>query len=257
MNRLQFDAYVMRMLGEGAIRINVTAEQKQDCIDRAIRFFLDNSTDGSERVLMAYSITQSDVDNNRLVLPAEIVSVTAIQKISRTPFSSVSDVEQAALTGAMFPNGLFAAGDGCTNSSYSTMSIPGSSILEYLSSMSVTGAITQTVKEPVLFKFNSHSKKMSLYNHITAGEIILIEAESRLDPDEVEAIFEDVYLQELAAAFVGVQWGNNLLKFDNVAMPGGNSVNGSNILSRYREMEDKAREEIRSKLIAPPIARFA
>jgi hypothetical protein len=80
---------------------------------------------------------------------------------------------------------------------------------------------------------------------ITVGRYLVIEAYVALSPTIFTEIFNDILLKKYFTALVKRQWGANLSKFDNVALPGGATRRGGEI---YREAEEeitRLEEEVR------------
>ena len=58
-----------------------------------------------------------------------------------------------------------------------------------------------------------------------------------LDPNVYTDVWNDRWLKRYATALIKKQWGENLSKYEGIAMPGGVTFNGSRIL-------DEANQEI-------------
>jgi len=73
---------------------------------------------------------------------------------------------------------------------------------------------------------------------INKNEYIVIECIRKQDPTTFTDIYNDVWLKKYCTAKLKLQWGQNLIKFDGIQMPGGVTLNG-------RQLVDDAKEEIR------------
>jgi hypothetical protein len=62
-----------------------------------------------------------------------------------------------------------------------------------------------------------------------------------IDPNNAVEIYNDVWLKRYLTALIKRQWGQNLIKFKNVSLPGGTTLNG-------REFYEDAQEEIETIL---------
>ena len=82
---------------------------------------------------------------------------------------------------------------------------------------------------------------------------LLIEAHRMLDPTDVTEVYNDMFLKRYATALMKKQWGMNLIKYNNVQLPGGITLNGRQIyedaLAEILKMED----EVLSKYAIPPL----
>ena len=112
-----------------------------------------------------------------------------------------------------------------------------------------TGSIIQ-------YRFTKRNGKLFIDydpSMLTEGKIFIIECYRALDPQNLTKIYNDFWVKRYATAAIKKQWGQNLIKFNNVQLPGGVQINGRQIY------EDAVREidEIESKIISdyelPPL----
>ena len=100
--------------------------------------------------------------------------------------------------------------------------------------------------------FMRHSKHgnrlyidMDWENNINKNEYILIECIRKQDPTTFTDIYNDVWLKKYATAKLKLQWGQNLIKFDGIQMPGGVTLNGRQLVDDAREEIQRLEEEVR------------
>ena len=80
---------------------------------------------------------------------------------------------------------------------------------------------------------------------LSAGEYIIIECYRKLDPTDMTDIYNDMWLKKYATALVKYQWGENLSKFQGIALPGGVTLDGSAMKQEAQEEITKLEEESR------------
>ena len=91
------------------------------------------------------------------------------------------------------------------------------------------------------FRYNRHADK--LYLDISWGsdadidDFIIVEVDKILDPDTYADIWGDMFLKKYNTALMKKQWGQNLIKFEGMQLPGGVTMNG-------RQMYDDAQTEL-------------
>jgi hypothetical protein len=105
-----------------------------------------------------------------------------------------------------------------------------------------TGSIVQ-------YRFTKRNGKLFLdydASMMTEGKIFIIDCYRALDPTQLTKIWDDFWLKRYTVALFKRQWGENLIKFNGVQLPGGVSINGRQIF------EDALREieEIETKMIS-------
>ena len=86
---------------------------------------------------------------------------------------------------------------------------------------------------------------MDWENNINKNEYILIECIRKQDPTTFTDIYNDVWLKKYATAKLKLQWGQNLIKFDGIQMPGGVTLNGRQLVDDAREEIQRLEEEVR------------
>ena len=92
-----------------------------------------------------------------------------------------------------------------------------------------------------LFRYNQHADR--LYLDIEWGvdanmdDWVIVECDKILDPDTYADVWSDLFLKKYTTALIKRQWGQNLIKFDGMQLPGGVTLNG-------RQMYDDATASI-------------
>src|SRR5277367_5564720 len=76
--RTQFKEYCLRRLGKGVIDINVSDEQVSDRINDALLYWWDWGLDGTEHAYFSYQVTPTDIQNQYITLPENIIGAVQI-----------------------------------------------------------------------------------------------------------------------------------------------------------------------------------
>ena len=80
---------------------------------------------------------------------------------------------------------------------------------------------------------------------VTAGQYIVVECYRIIDPDTFTDVYNDYYLKRYATALIKKQWGQNLLKFEGMTMPGGVQFNGRQLYEDALQDIERLEEEVR------------
>ena len=247
--------YCLRKLGAPVLEINVDDDQIDDLVDDAIQYFNERHYDGVERMYLKYKVSQDDIDRGRAggTDGVGIVTTTGTSNIvgTATTFNfyensnyiqvpdSVIGVEKifkfdtSAISGGMFSikYQLF------LNDLY------------YFSSVDLlTYAMTKTYLEDIDFllttdkqvRFNKRQDRLYLDIDWTAqseGNYLVIDCYRALDPNDYARVWNDSFLKPYLTALIKRQWGQNMMKFTGVKLPGGVELNG-------RQMYDDAQKEL-------------
>ncbi len=86
----------------------------------------------------------------------------------------------------------------------------------------------------VEYRWNQRQDKLFLDidpSKVVEGNYLLIDCYRALDPTEYTQVYNDRWLKKYIPALIKRQWGQNLIKFQGVQLPGGVSLNGEKIFS--------------------------
>jgi len=89
-------------------------------------------------------------------------------------------------------------------------------------------------------------------NDIKAGDYIVAEVYTTVDPNTHTSVFNDMFVKEYTTALIKQQWGTNLIKFDGMQLPGGVVLNGRQIYDDATGEIERLRENLRLEQELPP-----
>ena len=252
-SRQQFIDYCLRRLGYPVIEINVDDEQIEDRINDALQLFTDYVSEGSFRSYFPLTITQDivdrgfidfDLDANLFQFVADrILSVIRVLPID----DSTSSVNFFDVKYQMRLNDMWDLQTGIGDLAYYEQ------MQQYLTTvdMKLTG-------HPQI-QFSRNNNTLSIFGDISgsrgdlqAGDKIMIEAYIAADPNSVGKIYDNMFLKEYATALIKEQWGQNLIKFEGMQLPGGVQLNGRQIIEDARQEIETIRQRIYNEYDTPP-----
>jgi hypothetical protein len=92
-----------------------------------------------------------------------------------------------------------------------------------------------------MFRFNRHMDRLHLDvswgGDVNIDDWIVVECDKIIDPDSFADIWSDMFLKRYNTALMKKQWGQNLIKFEGMTLPGGITMNG-------RQLYDDAQTEL-------------
>jgi len=263
--------YCLRQLGAPVLEINVADEQIDDLVDDAIQYFNERHYDGVERMYLKYKVTQEDLDRGKAggTDGVGIVTTTGTSNISgiSTTFNfyetsnyiqvpdSVIGIEKifkfdtSSISGGMFSikYQLF------LNDLYYFNSVE---LLQYAMTKSYLEDIDFLLTTDKQIRFNKRQNRLYLDIDWVAQSkdtFFVIDCHRALDPEDFSKIYNDSFMKKYLTSLIKRQWGQNLIKFNGVKLPGGIELNGRQIYEdAQRELEDiKQRMSMEYEL--PPI----
>lgn len=236
-NRKQFKEFCLRKLGEPVIEINVAPEQVEDRIDEALQFYTEFHFDGVEKTYYKYQLQPADIQNRYIKLPDNIIGAIRMFPIGDPAISSDNLFNiryQIAL------NDLY------TLTSQSM--VPYISVLEHLRLFEELLVGEQPIR------FNRKNGLLYLdqdWNSVTVGMYVLIEAYKVVSPEVYPKIWQDMWLQRLATSYIKKQWGENLSKYNGIALIGGIQFNGQQLFAAAMQDIDILEKKISDDLSMP------
>ena len=105
------------------------------------------------------------------------------------------------------------------------------------------------------FRFSRHQDQLHIDmdwdNDVDVDSFLVVEAYRILDPQTYTDVYNDMFLKRYLIALLKLQWGNNLIKFQGVQMPGGVTLDGQRILQEAQEEITKIEEEMQLRFEEP------
>ena len=253
-SRQELKDYCLRQLGFPVIEINVDDSQLEDRLDDALQTFSEYHFDGVMRTYFKHQVTSTDVSNGYIDTDSiaanaasigvavengrQIMSVTRVFEFSESGTNNIFSVPyQIAL------NDLYGLRSPGMMSDYTIIQNHLSLIRDYLDPEKAIRFSRVT---------NRLYLDMNWGEDIQTGQFIVLEAYVALNPDIYTEIYNDRFLKKYVTALFKKQWGANLSKYESVQLPGGVSLNGSQLYSEGNEEVEKIEEQMADMYELPP-----
>ena len=105
-------------------------------------------------------------------------------------------------------------------------------------------------------RFNKKNRRLYLdidLGEVTENHYILIDCYREVDPQSATSVYNDPWLKRYTTSLIKRQWGQNLIKFQGVKLPGGLEMNGRQLFDdAQRELEDHE-EKLMTEYAMPPL----
>jgi len=233
--RRQLIDFCLRRLGEPVIEVNVDEDQLQDKVDDAIQVYREYHSDATKKVYLKHVVTEQDVSNEYIVLDDDIIFVSRLFPISSSFGASYNffDIKYQMMLNDIADLQNY-AGD---LAYYEQMQ-------QYLSLLDTKlNGVPQTNfvrRENKLYIFGDFADQ-----DIQAGDYIVAEVYIQLNADTNESIYNDMWLKNYTTALIKHQWGQNLIKFEGMQLPGGVTMNGRQLYDDAQSEIEKLLEQVR------------
>ena len=274
-SRTEFKEYCLRKLGAPVLEINLATEQCDDLIDDAIQYFQERHFDGVSQVYMKYRVTQEDIDRGRASTngnygTAGIVTETASANIAgtATTFSYYQNSNYLQIPPEVIGVTKIYHFDGLNTATNNMFSVKYQLFLNdiyYWGSTEILSyAMTKTYLSDIQFllttekqiRFNQRMDRLYLdvdWGSLAVGDFIIIDCFRALNPNDYTRVWNDSFLKRYTAALFKRQWGQNLLKFQGVKLPGGVELNGRQIYDDGMKDLEIIREQMSNTYELPPL----
>ena len=128
----------------------------------------------------------------------------------------------------------------------------------------LTYAMTKTYLEDINFllttekqiRFNKRMDRLYLdidWGSVSKDDWLVIDCFRQLDPSDYSRVWNDSFLKKYTTALLKRQWGQNLLKFQGVKLPGGVELNGRQIYDDAEKDLEIIREQMSNTYELPPL----
>ena len=270
-SRGQLINFGLRKLGYPVLEINLDTDQIHDALDDTVQLYNERHYNGIERMFLKYKITQEDIDrgsakgtdgvgivtttgistntagtvtsnfyetSNFIAVPEHVIGVNKIFKF-----------DSSSISGGMFSikYQLF------LNDLYYFNSVE---LLQYSMVKSYLEDIDFLLTPERQIRFNKKQNRLYLdmdYNSISAGDFIVIDCQRALDPNTFTKVYNDPFLKMYFTALLKRQWGQNLIKFRGVKLPGGLELNGREIYDDGQRELDAIKQKMQLEYELPPL----
>jgi hypothetical protein len=270
-SRQELIDYCLRKLGAPVLEINLADEQIDDLVDDALQFLQERHFDGVERMYLKYKITEEDLNRGQAdpKVGVGIVTTTGSANISGIGTTTFSFYENSNFI--QVPDSVIGI-EKVFKFDTSTISAGMFSIkyqlflndLYYFNSVELLQyAMVKTYLEDIDFlltpdkqiRYNKRQNRLYLDIDWTAkakDTFIIIDCYRILDPNDFTKVYNDSFIKKYLTALMKRQWGQNLIKFRGVKLPGGIELNGREIYEDAERELESIRQRMSMDYELPP-----
>ena len=265
--RQELIEYGKRQLGHPVLEINVADEQIEDNLDDTFTLYQDRHMDGVEMIYMKHKVTQKLIDQIGAGADEKYVGLTTtttsatITGIGSTTFDfeenqnfiqipdAVIGVERVfKLDNRVISTNMFNVNYQLfLNEIYYFSSME---LLQYTQIKRYLEDIDFILHPDKQIRFNRRNNRLYLdidKGSMQIGDYLLIRCYRVLDPNDFPKVYNDRWVKRYFTAKLKKQWGQNLIKFQGVKLPGGVELNGRQIyedgVAEIQALEDKMTTE--------------
>ena len=256
--------YALRKLGKPVLEINVDADQIDDLIDDAIQLYHERHGEGIDRVFLKHQITEEEKNimvgvastttatstfgginsidytetANYLPLPDSIIGVNKVFKMD----SSTISAGMFNIKYQIFLNDLYYYG--------------AIDLLNYSMTKSYLETLDYILSPDVQIRFNKKNSRLYLdlnVKELTNDDFLILDCFRVVDPQSETNVYNDHWLKQYTTSLIKRQWGQNLIKFTGVKLPGGLELNGRQLYDDAVMELEKLDQKLMEEYAMPPL----
>lgn len=240
--------YCLRRLGAPVLEINVDDEQLEDRLDDALQIYHEYHSEGAVRIYQPMTITADQISAFGINLAAAVETTGYADRILNV--SRVFPIDDATSSVNFFDikyqmrlNDMSDLVTGIGELAYYEQ------LQQYLSMVDMKLTGTPQID------FNRHAQVLYLHGELgqdlKEGDKILVELFISTS-ESLSRLYNDMFLKEYTTALIKKQWGENLIKFEGMQLPGGVTLNGRQIVDDANTEIEKLRERLYNEYDTPP-----
>ena len=255
--------YSLRKLGYPVIEINVDDDQIDDLVDDAIQYFNERHYDGIEKVFLKHKLSQNELDsirtgvttttatstvgittlsytetNNFIKLPDHVIGVNNVFKIDSSTISSgLFNIKYQ-----LFLNDLYYYG--------------ALDILNYAMTKTYLEDLSRIITPDIQIRFNKKNHRLYLdidWSQMGADNYLILDCYRMVNPADASSVYNDWWLKKYLTALIKRQWGQNMIKFQGVLLPGGIQLNGRQLFDDAVKEIEEAENQLKTEYELPPM----
>ena len=273
-SRAQLIDYAKRQLGAPVLEINVADEQVEDILDDSIQYFQERHFDGVLQTYLKYQFTQEDVDRGKGPGKDGVTGLTTTTASSTIDGVSVQfdwkensnylQVPPAVI--GVYKVFRFDGANTATNNMFSVkyqlflndvaFNLGYDGLLSYAMTKTYLSDIDYLLTTEKQIRFNQRMDRLYLdidWETVTVGDWLVLDCFRTLDPNDYTRVYNDSFLKKYFTANLKRQWGQNLIKFQGVKLPGGVELDGRAIYEDGMKDLEVIREMMSNTYELPPL----
>ena len=271
--RAELINYCKRQLGAPVLEINIADEQVEDLVDDALQYFHERHYDGVIQTYLKYKITEEDKNRGQGrggSNPVGLVTTTASSTIdgSSVTFSYEENSNYIQVPPAVIGINKIFRFDGSNTVTNNMFSVKYQLFLNDIyywgSTEILTYAMTKRYLEDIDFalntekqiRFNQRQDRLYLdidWGGVSKDDYLVIDCYRLIDPNDFSRVYNDFFVKKYLTALMKRQWGQNLIKFNGVKLPGGVELNGRQLYDDAEKELEVIREQMSNTYELPPL----
>ncbi len=231
--------YCLRRLGHPVIQINVDNDQLEDRIDDALQKYKTFHYEGTELMYIPHQISQENIDYQYIPIDSAIERIVKI-----APLSNAGSIANMFSFEYQFR----------LNDMRSMINIP---TTNYVITQQNLQLLHNIFVGELSFEYNYNTQRLFIQAQwgveLQLDQWLLTECYVIVDPETYTKTFNDSWLKAYTTELFRRQWGENMMKFGGLELPGGITLNGKDTFDVAMQNIAKLEDDLETKYQPPPM----
>ena len=268
-SRAELKDYCLKQLGKPVLEINVDDDQIDNLIDDAIQYYHERHYDGIDRVFLKHKLTPATKNilkqsgpvgsstTSPNVVGAGVTSLTYVEGVNYLPLpDSIIGVNNILKI-----NSTNTASAGLFNIKYQLFLndvyyYGALDLLNYSMVKRYLEDLDYLLNPHAQIRFNKLNHKLYLdidWKEVSDNDYVIIDCYRIVNPGDAPRLYNDWWLKKYLTALIKKQWGQNMIKFNGVQLPGGVQLNGRQIYDDGVSEVEKLEQQLKNEYELPPL----
>ena len=128
-------------------------------------------------------------------------------------------------------------------------------LLNYSMTKTYLEDLSRLITPDVQLRFNRKNGRLYVdidWREFNDDNYLVLDCYRMVDPSDAAAVYNDWWLKKYTTSLIKRQWGQNLIKFQGVALPGGVQLNGRQLYDDAMAELEVLEKELRETFETPP-----
>jgi hypothetical protein len=267
-SRAELKEYCLKQLGKPVLEINVDDDQIDNLIDDAIQYYHERHYDGIDRVFLKHKLTPAtkstisqsgpigSATTSGLTVGAGLTSLTYVEGVNYLPLpdtiigvNNILKINSSSISDGLFniKYQIF------LNDVYYYGALD---LLNYAMVKRYLEDLDWLLNPETQIRFNKLNHKLYLdidWSQVGENEYVIIDCYRIVDPADAPKLYNDWWLKKYLTALIKKQWGQNMIKFNGVLLPGGVQLNGRQLYDDGVAEVEKMEQQLKNEYELPPL----
>jgi hypothetical protein len=116
--------------------------------------------------------------------------------------------------------------------------------------------LSRMLTPDIQIRFNKKNHRLYLdidWSQVGSDSYLIFDCYRMTDPSDAPKIYNDWWLKKYLTAIMKKQWGQNMIKFQGVLLPGGVQLNGRQLFDDAIKEIEEAEKQLKDEYETPPM----